>query len=56
MTIAEKEQATTRLLAHLNNYQVQAVGFVNENKLQVKGEVDRHIGLLDDWLDAVIVL
>ena len=42
-----------RLIAALEQADVPVVGFVNENKLEVDGEVDvQRLAMLDDWLDA----
>lgn len=43
---------TAKLLGSLRRHRVPAIGFVNEDKLLVKGEVDGRIGLLEAWLDA----
>lgn len=43
---------TAKLLGALKRHRVPAIGFVNEDKLLVKGEVDARIGLLEAWLDA----
>jgi peptidoglycan/xylan/chitin deacetylase (PgdA/CDA1 family) len=40
-----------KLVAALKEKQVPAVGFVNEKKLYVKGEVDERIEALRTWLD-----
>ncbi len=49
----EDQRAQTRkLLAALTRHRVPAIGFVNEDKLLVKGQVDGRIGLLEQWLDA----
>lgn len=42
---------TAKLLATLKQNQVPAIGFVNEKKLYVKGEVDERIGALRQWVD-----
>lgn len=41
-----------RMLAALKDHDVPAIGFVNESKLHVPGEVDERIALLQMWLDA----
>lgn len=51
-SLADKQAQTERLLAAMRKHQVPAVGFVNEDRLQVRGEVDGHIALLQRWLDA----
>jgi len=52
LSLAEKQAQTERLLAALRQHQAPAIGFVNEDKLLVKAEVDGHIALLQRWLDA----
>jgi peptidoglycan-N-acetylglucosamine deacetylase len=47
---------TARILAALKRHRAPAVGFVNENKLHVAGEVDERIDLLRMWLDAGVPL
>lgn len=56
LTIQEIRNETRKLLAKLKAYRVPAIGFVNEDKLLVNGEVDARIGLLRDWLDAGMTL
>ncbi len=52
-TPAEKLALTDKLIATLNRHQVPAIGFVNEDKLEVDGVVDRsRVALLEKWLDA----
>lgn len=52
-TTAQQERITGRLLAALSGRRVPAIGFVNESKLEVDGEVDpRRVALLERWLDA----
>ena len=52
MSAKEITDMTTRLLATLKQYQIPAVGFVNEGKLYKLGEVDARINALNLWLDA----
>ena len=52
LSVAAKAKMSTKLLKHLTNHNVQAVGFVNEDKVLVKGEVDAHINILEQWLDS----
>lgn len=47
---------TARILAALKRRRAPAIGFVNENKLHVAGEVDERIELLRMWLDAGVPL
>jgi peptidoglycan/xylan/chitin deacetylase (PgdA/CDA1 family) len=46
------QDETTRLLSALKRHRVPAIGFVNEDKLEVAGEADARIALLQAWLDA----
>jgi peptidoglycan/xylan/chitin deacetylase (PgdA/CDA1 family) len=52
MGLGEAQQATGRILAALKSAGAPAVGFVNENKLDVPGERDRRLSLLRSWVDA----
>lgn len=47
---------TARILAALGRHRAPAIGFVNENRLHVTGEVDERIDLLRMWLDAGVPL
>ncbi|HVR44789.1 MAG TPA: polysaccharide deacetylase family protein, partial [Thermoanaerobaculia bacterium] len=52
-TTPQHLEITERLLAVLGEHRVPAVGFVNEEKLEAGGKVDRRrLGLLARWLDA----
>ncbi|MDK2123721.1 polysaccharide deacetylase family protein [Parachitinimonas caeni] len=51
-SIADKERYTLAILESLKRHGVVATAFVNEDKLLVKGEIDRHVALLERWLDA----
>ena len=52
-TLEQQEEITERLLAVLDAHGAPAVGFVNESKLAVDGEMDpRRVRLLERWLDA----
>src|SRR3954451_23269875 len=42
----------TRVLAALAGAHVPAIGFVNEERIQVDGERDARAGILRQWLDA----
>jgi peptidoglycan/xylan/chitin deacetylase (PgdA/CDA1 family) len=46
------QDETTRLLSALKRHRVPAIGFVNEDKLEVAGEVDARVALLQGWLDT----
>jgi peptidoglycan/xylan/chitin deacetylase (PgdA/CDA1 family) len=54
--VAGVQQETARLVGFLRARHVPAIGFVNEDKLQVKGERDARVGLLEAWLDAGLEL
>jgi peptidoglycan/xylan/chitin deacetylase (PgdA/CDA1 family) len=56
LAAAEQGKHTRKLLAALRRHRVPAIGFVNEDKLLVKGEVEARIGLLEAWLDAGMAL
>ncbi|MBK9172878.1 MAG: polysaccharide deacetylase family protein [Chloracidobacterium sp.] len=49
--LAEYEYVTENLLSKLKAARVPAIGFVNERKLFVVGEIDRRTALLKRWLD-----
>jgi len=52
-TIEEQQQITRRILSTLSAHEVPAIGFVNEDKLEVQGEVDpARVALLESWIDA----
>lgn len=51
-SLRDQRALTRKLLAALRRHRVPAIGFVNEDKLLVQGEVDGRIGLLEAWLDA----
>ncbi|MHC9511447.1 polysaccharide deacetylase family protein [Kangiella sp. M94] len=55
-SLEEKTALTEKLLASLKKHNIEAVGFVNEKKLLVEGEVDGHIAILEQWLEAGIEL
>ena len=50
------QRATKEILRTLRTHQAPAVAFVNENNLQVTGEVDARIALLQQWVDAGVIL
>ena len=52
VSIDEVTAMNQRMLSALREHGVQAVGFVNEDRLLVDGEVDRRIAVLDAWLKA----
>ena len=47
---------TRRILAALRAHRVPAIGFVNEDKLQVTGEIAERTALLEAWLDSEMAL
>lgn len=51
-SLEEKTELTKQLLTSLKKHNIEAVGFVNEKKLLVEGEVDGHIAILEQWLEA----
>ena len=50
------QRATKNILRVLQTHRVPVVGFVNEGPLQVAGEVDARIALLQHWVDAGMIL
>ena len=53
----QMDRITTDLLATFGEHRVPAVGFVNERKLEVDGEIDTfRTGILRRWLDAGLEL
>jgi len=44
--------ATTSILAALGKHGVTAVGFVNEGRLHLEGEIDERVALLERWVEA----
>ena len=54
--LEEMRRATSRLLESVKRNGVPAIGFVNERKLFVKGEMDARTELLRAWLDAGLEL
>jgi len=49
-------RATNEILRVLQKHRVPVVAFVNEGKLLVVGEVDARIALLQQWVDAGMIL
>lgn len=54
--LAAAQRVTEALLCALREHRAPAAGFVNENKLQIPGEMDERIALLERWLDAGAIL
>jgi len=52
----ELQKINRAIPAILKAHHVPAIGFVNEWKLQVEGERDARVALLEDWLDAGLTL
>lgn len=50
------QRATKKILRVLRARRVPVVAFVNEGNLQVAGEVDARIALLQQWVDAGMIL
>lgn len=54
--VASMRRNTTELLRVLKNHHAPAIGFVNEGKLHVPGEIDARIEVLKQWVDAGMIL
>ena len=54
--LEDMRRVTKRLLESVKRNRVPAVGFVNEGKLHVKGELEARTALLRAWLDAGLEL
>ncbi len=54
--VATMRRNTTELLRTLKLHRAPAIGFVNEGKLHVPGELDARIGVLKQWVDAGLIL
>ncbi|HZP63627.1 MAG TPA: polysaccharide deacetylase family protein [Terriglobales bacterium] len=52
MSAADITDMTSRLLTALEEEKIPAVGFVNENKVYKRNEVDQRINALGMWLDS----
>jgi peptidoglycan/xylan/chitin deacetylase (PgdA/CDA1 family) len=50
------QRATKKILSVLQARRVPVVSFVNEGELQVVGELDARIALLQQWVDAGVIL
>jgi len=55
-TLAEARRATSEILGVLREHRAPSVGFVNEGKVQVEGEVDGWTDLLRDWIASGAIL
>ncbi|UXH78001.1 polysaccharide deacetylase family protein [Roseateles amylovorans] len=56
MTVPEAARLNEALLRTLQRHQAPAIGFVNEDRLLVPGQIDRGVAILDAWLDAGMAL
>ena len=54
--VATMRRNTTELLRTLKLHRAPAIGFVNEGKLHVPGELDARTEVLKQWVDAGIML
>ena len=54
--LTQAKETTTKILDSLRAHKAPATGFVNERQLQVKGERDQRVELLEQWLDAGMTL
>lgn len=52
ITVEEAAALNRNILDTLKRHNVKAVGFVNEDRLLVPGQVDAGIAILDAWLEA----
>lgn len=55
-TLQAKQELTKKLLQSIKSNNIPAIGFVNEGKLYVPGEIDERTELLRMWLDAGLEL
>jgi peptidoglycan/xylan/chitin deacetylase (PgdA/CDA1 family) len=55
-SLPNARRATNEIIRVLQAHRAPAVAFVNENKLQASGEVDARITLLQQWVDAGMIL
>ena len=55
-SLSGARRATHELLSVVKTWRLPVVAFVNEGKLQVTGEVDERIDLLQQWVDAGAIL
>ena len=54
--IATMRRNTAELMRVLKQHRAPAIGFVNEGKLHVPGEIDSRIEILKQWVDAGMTL
>ncbi len=56
-SLEEAQEITRNILSTFQEYRVPAIGFVNENRLEVDGVVDpARVALLEQWLQAGLEL
>ncbi len=56
-TLEQQEAITGQLIATLTHYDVPAIGFVNESKLDVEEQTDpARVALINAWLDAGLMI
>jgi len=55
-TLEDFQRMNGQILDALVRHHTPAIGFVNEGKLEVPGERDARVRLLDDWLEAGMAL
>ncbi|MEO8027669.1 MAG: polysaccharide deacetylase family protein, partial [Bryobacteraceae bacterium] len=55
-TLDTARSANQRMLSALKDAKAPAIGFVNEKWVQVQGERDARTAILDQWLDAGLLL
>ncbi len=56
MSMAEAARLNDGLLQALRRHEAPAIGFVNEDRLLVPGQIDRGVAILEAWLDAGMTL
>ena len=54
--LADTQDVMRSLIQQLQSHRATAIGFVNEVKLNVQGERDARAALLEEWLDANLLL
>ncbi|OWQ86374.1 hypothetical protein CDN98_11435 [Roseateles terrae] len=56
MSVMEASRLNDSLLRALRRHEAPAIGFVNEDRLLVAGQIDRGAAILEAWLDAGMAL
>ncbi|PYP83758.1 MAG: hypothetical protein DMF61_22460 [Blastocatellia bacterium AA13] len=54
--LARVQDKTKKLIRTLREHRAPAIGFVNEAKLNVSGEISARTDLLEQWVDAGFIL